>query len=146
MRRNRDRPSKKEREQRLDLLRKSSPPLKTLDEWMSQLSELYAHINRKLPREATGFHTVEEIGELSKELRRHEENDPTFTQQDFQEEIADVFTWTVGMAIRAGLDFKQILWQKFPGVCPYCDGCPCHCPMPVNTTAASSIDKLQHES
>jgi NTP pyrophosphatase (non-canonical NTP hydrolase) len=125
-----DRPSKEERERRLNHLRKSSAPLKTLDEWVCKLSELYAHINRKLPREATGFHTVEEIGELSQELRRYEENDPTFTQQDFQEEIADVFTWTVGMAIRAGLDLRQILWQKFPGVCPYCGASPCGCPLP----------------
>ena len=111
----------------LDHYRKTGKMITTLDGWTRRYAELYGRINRLFPVEYSGFHALEEIGEVSDDLRKMTERASDFTHDALKGEIADVFSWTVAIALRVGLDLSQIVWQKFPSVCPYCGDAPCTC-------------------
>jgi NTP pyrophosphatase (non-canonical NTP hydrolase) len=98
----------------------------SLNEWQDVLDKLYKKVNRVQEEEVIGFHLQEEIGELSRELRKKMEYVP-FDEKDLSDEIADVFSWTIGLASRMSLNMEKITWQKFPGKCPYCDSSKCEC-------------------
>lgn len=96
----------------------------SLKEWQKALDLLYKKINRVQEEEVIGFHMHEELGEISRELRKRSERLP-FSDKDLSDEIADVFSWTIGLASRMKLDMEEITWQKYPGTCPYCEQSVC---------------------
>jgi NTP pyrophosphatase (non-canonical NTP hydrolase) len=83
---------------------------KKLDDWVTMYEQLYGNITYSIPIEHIGFHLMEEIGEVSRCLRRRKEfekrvgrglEDGTDLQmaraqfdKDLDSEIADVFSWT----------------------------------------------------
>jgi len=50
----------------------------------------------------------EELGELSRELRKRTEMATTFSDDDLSSEIADVFSWTIALASRMELNLEEI--------------------------------------
>ena len=63
---------------------------------------------------------VEEVGELSRALRR---NDPI----NLEEEFGDVFAWLASLASLCDVDLVQAA-EKYAHGCPRCQGTPCACP------------------
>ncbi|HEX8557401.1 MAG TPA: diguanylate cyclase [Pyrinomonadaceae bacterium] len=52
-----------------------------------------------------------------------------------REYLAKVFAWYCALANRLDLNLEDILWQKYPGVCPRCLAGVCECsepPAPIN--------------
>lgn len=80
-----------------------------LDYWIVMYKELYGNVTYSIPIEHIGFHLMEEIGEVSRVLRRRKEfedrinsgkekgTDHEMARQQFEydldSEIADVFSW-----------------------------------------------------
>jgi len=63
---------------------------------------------------------VEEIGELSRALRRQEPG-------NLEEEFGDCFAWLASLASMNGVDLAKAA-QKYAGGCPRCQATPCACP------------------
>ena len=64
---------------------------------------------------------VEEVGELSRALRRG-----TPAQRD--EEFADVLAWLVSLAEQSGVDLEAAALTRYGSGCPKCSTLPCACP------------------
>lgn len=81
----------------------------SLDDWVSMFGELYMNVTYSTPIEHIGFHLMEEIGEVSRVLRKRREfeeriaegleagTDIEMARQQFESdmnmELADVFSW-----------------------------------------------------
>jgi NTP pyrophosphatase (non-canonical NTP hydrolase) len=63
---------------------------------------------------------VEEVGELSRALRRGDEH-------SLHEEFADVFAWLASLANLRGIELEEAA-QKYRAGCPKCGNIPCSCP------------------
>ena len=62
---------------------------------------------------------VEEVGELSRALRRGE-------QKNLEEEFGDCFAWLVSLASIAQVDMTRAA-AKYANGCPRCHATPCAC-------------------
>ncbi len=62
---------------------------------------------------------VEEIGELSRAIRRQEKT-------NLEEEFGDCFAWLVSLASMNGVDVATAA-RKYANGCPRCHGTPCGC-------------------
>jgi pyrimidine deaminase RibD-like protein len=87
-----------------------------LDDWYKQINRVYW--NRNLQRSATDLfaHLVEVIGGLSSVASGKKK-----TGVDPQLHIAKALAWWFALAAKVGVrSVEDMLWDKFPGVCPYC--------------------------
>lgn len=64
---------------------------------------------------------VEEVGELSRAIRRQERG-------NLEEEFGDCFAWLASLASMNGVDLAEAA-GKYANGCPRCHGTPCACPM-----------------
>lgn len=93
---------------------------RTLDEWYRVLNRVYW--NRNFQRETSGIftHLVEVIGGLSALAsgKRKPGVDP-------EGHIVKAFAWWLTLCGKAGIkSVEDMLWDKFPGLCPYCQQSP----------------------
>lgn len=81
-----------------------------LDDWVTMYAHLYGNLTYSIPVEHIGFHLMEEIGEVSRVLRRRKEFESRVKrsletgtdiqmarlqyEKDLDSELADVFSWT----------------------------------------------------
>ncbi len=63
---------------------------------------------------------AEEVGELSRALRRRERG-------NLEEEFADTLAWLVTLASMNGVDMQAVVAAKYGGGCPRCQATPCGC-------------------
>ena len=85
-----------------------------------RLREIYEVRDRARGRDATFAWFVEEVGELSRALRRGEEG-------NLREEFSDALAWLVSLANLAGVDMAEAAALYAKG-CPRCGRTPCRCP------------------
>ncbi|MFZ2359054.1 MAG: MazG nucleotide pyrophosphohydrolase domain-containing protein [Anaerolineae bacterium] len=92
-----------------------------LSDWQKQLRTIYGNVNRIVVTTSIGFHLMEEIGEMAKQLREG-------NHRGYSEGIADVFVWIMALSMkladRMG-DFESAVWHVYPGVCKRCKMSPC---------------------
>lgn len=103
----------------------------TLADWYGHLDRLYGHRNRlngvenvliRLSREAT------EIISLDLQLSSpREEWTLGKVEQDFAEELADAFAWTVGAAVLLDIDLSDAVLRLYGDGCTRCGKSPCEC-------------------
>jgi len=65
---------------------------------------------------------VEEMGELSRALRRDD-------RENLEVEFADVAAWLVSVANLANIDVSECVGKLYGDGCPRCGKTPCGCPM-----------------
>ena len=70
---------------------------------------------------------VEEVGELSRDLRRGD-------REALAEEFADVFAWLASLASLCDIDLDAVV-VKYAGGCPKCSASPCRCAEPESSFA-----------
>lgn len=70
---------------------------------------------------------VEEVGELSRAIRRGE-------RKNLEEEFGDCFAWLASLASLHGVDLATAA-QKYAHGCPRCKATPCTCPHPTKTVS-----------
>lgn len=121
--------AQEEREKTLDTTyRKNREKMpKTLYEWEKMFNRIYGNVNRIQSTPQIGFHLMEEVGEISKELRVKDE-------AKMNDEIADAFAWLIGMILKVryvlddpDIRFDKLLWDRYPGMCQRCKASKCEC-------------------
>lgn len=91
-----------------------------LDDFQRLIAETYLEKDTARGRMGTYAWLVEEVGELSRALRR---DDPDF----LREELADVLAWLVSLANLCGISMEEAA-MKYAQGCPKCRSLPCSCP------------------
>jgi len=89
-------------------------------EFQKLIEDIY--YERDSARGLSGTHMwfCEEIGELTRALRRDQ-------RDELQGEFADVFAWMSTLASIAGVDLEQAVRAKYGAGCPRCTSTPCAC-------------------
>ncbi|MDH5806678.1 MAG: MazG nucleotide pyrophosphohydrolase domain-containing protein [Candidatus Methanomethylicaceae archaeon] len=82
---------------------------------------LYGKRDKERGIEGTFVWLVEEIGELSKAIRKKD-------SEGIKEEMADVLAWLFSLANVLGIDLAKCFLEKY-SICPRCKNIPCICPM-----------------
>ena len=101
----------------------------TLAEFQRRIEALYGEKDRRRGLEGTFMWFTEEVGELSRALRRGVKGAP------LEEEFADVLAWLSTLASIAGVELEQAALQKYGAGCPRCRATPCRCPEPGKPAA-----------
>jgi NTP pyrophosphatase (non-canonical NTP hydrolase) len=91
-----------------------------IGEFQARLRAAYEARDRARGRDATFLWFVEEVGELSRALRR---GDP----ENLRHEFSDALAWLVSTATLAGVDMEEAA-ARYAAGCPRCGRSPCACP------------------
>ena len=90
------------------------------------MNTLFFHRDKARGLQGTFTWLVEEIGELAKEIRKHDAS--THSRHDqLEQEIADVFAWLCSVANLVDVDIEHAVRVKYPGTCSKCGSSPCAC-------------------
>ncbi|NLJ36486.1 MAG: nucleotide pyrophosphohydrolase [candidate division WS1 bacterium] len=92
----------------------------TIAQFQKLIEEIYYEKDSRRGMEATFMWLTEEVGELSRALRRG-------NPQQLREEFADVAAWLATLASIAGVDLQQAVVEKYCDGCPKCGCTPCRC-------------------
>lgn len=93
-----------------------------LSEFQAKIRELYGTRDEERGLFETFAWLVEEMGELSRALRRKD-------RENLELEFADVAAWLVSVANLSGIDVGKAVDTIYGEGCPRCGGTPCDCPM-----------------
>ncbi len=91
-----------------------------LGEFQRQIEAIYLERDTRRGMAGNFMWLSEEIGELSRALRRGD-------AASQNEEFADCLAWLATLASIAGIDFEKAV-EKYKNGCPRCLGTPCTCP------------------
>ncbi len=92
----------------------------TITEFQKLIEDIYYDKDSGRGMEATFMWFVEEVGELSRALRRG-------SREELQDEFADVAAWLATLASIAGVNLEAAVTEKYQGGCPKCGSTPCRC-------------------
>ena len=89
-------------------------------EFQKQIEDIY--YARDSARGLAGTHMwfCEEVGELTRALRRD-------NRAELEGEFADVLAWLATLASIANIDLEQAAQKKYGKGCPRCHAAPCTC-------------------
>jgi NTP pyrophosphatase (non-canonical NTP hydrolase) len=91
-----------------------------IEEFQKRIEEIY--FERDNARGLAGTHMwfCEEVGELTRALRRGQ-------RDELEGEFADVLAWLATLASIAGVDLEAAARAKYEAGCPRCTSTPCAC-------------------
>jgi hypothetical protein len=91
----------------------------SLDSLYHQLIRIYDKRNRDRSRGDVFMHMVERVGALAHSAtRQHAPNDDARA-------LASALAWFFALCAKLGVrSVEQMVWSKYPGICPYCLQCP----------------------
>jgi NTP pyrophosphatase (non-canonical NTP hydrolase) len=95
----------------------------TVQEFQQLIEDIYFAKDNGRGMPATFMWLVEEVGELSRALRRG-------TPEEIEGEFADCAAWLATLASIAGVDLEAALQRKYGQGCPKCGATPCECDGP----------------
>ena len=95
----------------------------TLTEFQQLIEEIYYARDSQRGRPTTFMWRVEEVGELSRALRRG-------SRDEIEGEFADCAAWLVTLASLAEVDLQAAVERKYGAGCPKCQAVPCVCEGP----------------
>ncbi|MFQ5749758.1 MAG: MazG nucleotide pyrophosphohydrolase domain-containing protein [Planctomycetota bacterium] len=98
----------------------AAPPV-GLGEFQARIEAIYLEKDRGRGLAATYLWFAEEVGELTRALRRGAD------REHLEEEFADVLAWLSTMASISGIDLERAVERKYGRGCPYCGKTPCAC-------------------
>ena len=89
-------------------------------EFQARIEAIY--LERDQARGLAGTHMwfCEEVGELTRALRRGQ-------RDELEGEFADVLAWLATLASMAGVDLEAAASAKYHRGCPRCAATPCNC-------------------
>ena len=91
-----------------------------IGEFQKRIEEIYYEKDAGRGLEGTYMWFAEEIGELTRALRRDD-------RENLEEEFADVLAWLATLASIKGVDLEAAAKKKYADGCPYCSSVPCAC-------------------
>jgi NTP pyrophosphatase (non-canonical NTP hydrolase) len=91
-----------------------------VDEFQRLIERIY--FERDSARGLSGTHMwfCEEVGELTRALRRNK-------KEELEGEFADVLAWLATLASMSGVDLEAAAKKKYEHGCPRCKSAPCAC-------------------
>jgi NTP pyrophosphatase (non-canonical NTP hydrolase) len=92
----------------------------TIADFQSLIRDIYFDKDNGRGLDGTFMWFVEEVGELSRALKRG-------TPEQQAEEFADVLAWLTTMASIQGIDLEAAAARKYEAGCPKCSRTPCQC-------------------
>jgi len=92
----------------------------TIREFQDLIADIYLEKDRGRGIDGTFVWFIEEVGELSRALKRG-------TREEQMEEFADVLAWLSTMANMQGIDITEAVRAKYSDGCPKCNKTPCGC-------------------
>jgi len=93
----------------------------TLRDFQKTIEAIYFEKDKARGLEATYMWFAEEVGELTRALRRDDD------RENLEKEFADVLAWLSTMASIKGIDLEAAAQKKYGSGCPYCSKTPCAC-------------------
>ena len=96
-------------------------PAVSLRDFQQLIRNMYFEKDEARGIDGTFMWLMEEVGELAAALREG-------TQQDRQEEFADVLAWLTTIANVADIDLTEAVQKKYGAGCPGCQQLVCSCP------------------
>jgi len=98
----------------------TDPRKRRLDEWYHTINSIYFHSNFYRDTSSIYSHLVEVMGGLS--LMATHKNKPEVNSREY---MAKAIAWWMALCAKVGLrSVEELLWGKFPNVCPYCKRMP----------------------
>jgi len=91
-----------------------------LTEFQKLIESIYLERDAARGLEGTHMWFSEEVGELTRALRRDQ-------QGELEGEFADVLAWLSTLASMKGIDLEAAARAKYAKGCPRCNGTPCAC-------------------
>lgn len=91
-----------------------------IDEFQKLIEEVYFERDSSRGLEGTHMWFCEEVGELTRALRRGQ-------QDELEGEFADVLAWLTTLASMSGIDLQAAAMKKYAKGCPRCESTPCAC-------------------
>ncbi|MBL8863898.1 MAG: nucleotide pyrophosphohydrolase [Planctomycetes bacterium] len=90
-------------------------------EFQRLIEAIYGERDRARGLSGTHMWFGEEVGELTRALRRNR-------REELEGEFADVLAWLTTLASMSGIDLEQAARRKYAAGCPRCRATPCACP------------------
>ena len=87
-------------------------------EFQEKIEAIYFERDSARGLAATHMWFAEEVGELTRALRRDDRG-------ELEGEFADVFAWLSTLASIAKVDLEDAVRKKYEGSCPLCTATPC---------------------
>ena len=94
-----------------------------VSEFQALIEDIYGAKDSSRGTAGTYMWFAEEVGELSRALRRGD-------RASLEEEFADVFAWLATLASMHDVDLEQVAATKYAEGCPRCSTTPCGCAEP----------------
>ena len=91
-----------------------------ITEFQEKIEAIYLERDRARGLAGTHMWFCEEVGELTRALRRGKKD-------ELEGEFADVLAWLATLASIAGIDLEKAAAGKYAKGCPRCAGTPCRC-------------------
>lgn len=91
-----------------------------ITEFQRLIEDIYYERDRARGLAGTHMWFCEEVGELTRALRRNR-------KEELEGEFADVLAWLATLASIAGVDLEAAARKKYAAGCPRCQGTPCAC-------------------
>ncbi len=89
-------------------------------EFQKLIERIYLARDSKRGLAGTHMWFSEEVGELTRALRRN-------NKSELEGEFADVFAWLVTLASMSGVSLEHAIEKKYAKGCPRCAATPCAC-------------------
>ena len=86
----------------------------TLNEWQDMFADIYGARNLDIEVSEMWLKIVAESSKIARLIRKE-------NHKDLREAIPDFFAWFFAFADRYNVYLEDVIWEKFPGVCPYCE-------------------------
>ena len=93
-------------------------------EFQQLMADLYFHNDQKRGIHRTALWLMEEMGELSAELKHDQLN---LNKDAIKEEMADIYAWVASLANLLEIDLNDAVSKKYPDKCLKCGENPCVC-------------------
>jgi len=103
----------------------------TIREFQDLIERIYGEKDSARGTAGTFMWFSEEVGELSRALRRGR-------RAELEGEFADVLAWLCTLASMHGVDVQAAAAAKYASGCPRCRATPCACHEPVAAHAAGA--------
>jgi len=85
----------------------------SLYQWQNHVERIYGKRNASKPEEIIWFRVLENASKVAENLRR-------YRYGEGMQSLSHVFCWLCAFCIRTNRNIEEIVWKKYPYVCPYC--------------------------
>ncbi|MCK6445132.1 MAG: nucleotide pyrophosphohydrolase [Planctomycetes bacterium] len=96
-------------------------------EFQKLIERIYFERDHRRGLAGTHMWFCEEVGELTRALRRLKPDDAR-SRAELEGEFADVLAWLATLASIAKVDLEAVAAKKYAAGCPRCHAAPCACP------------------